>query len=105
MERICKKCGVTFEIPQAEMDYYKKKNMVVPRECPGCRGEVGEFNSYASSREDIKPRGYKRPYFIIGALVLAIVIALAIGYMSVNKSGERANSTPTEPEVTTEAAQ
>lgn len=37
MKRICKQCGKEFVLTDAEEDFYKKKNLTLPKRCKACR--------------------------------------------------------------------
>lgn len=37
MKRICKQCGKEFVLTDAELDFYKKKNLTLPKRCKACR--------------------------------------------------------------------
>lgn len=37
MKRTCKQCGKEFDLSQSEINYYKSKNLSVPKRCKDCR--------------------------------------------------------------------
>ena len=37
MKRICKQCGKEFVITQSEINFYKSKNLSIPKRCKECR--------------------------------------------------------------------
>ena len=37
MKRTCKQCGKEFFLSQSEIDFYKSKNLSIPKRCKGCR--------------------------------------------------------------------
>lgn len=37
MKRVCKQCGKEFEITPQEIQFYKKKNLSIPKRCKECR--------------------------------------------------------------------
>ncbi len=37
MKRVCKQCGKEFEIFQSEINFYKSKNLQLPKRCKECR--------------------------------------------------------------------
>lgn len=37
MQQICKQCGKTFTLTEAEMDFYRRKNLNLPKRCQACR--------------------------------------------------------------------
>ncbi|MEE1009378.1 MAG: zinc-ribbon domain containing protein [Agathobacter sp.] len=39
MRKTCKQCGEMFEISQSEIEFYKKKNLNIPKRCKKCREE------------------------------------------------------------------
>ncbi len=52
MKRICKQCGKEFALTQLEINFYKSKNLAIPKRCQECRAEnkaqkqAGETASY-----------------------------------------------------------
>ncbi|MCM1087814.1 MAG: zinc-ribbon domain containing protein [Muribaculaceae bacterium] len=39
MKCVCKQCGTTFELSEAEISFYRKKNLQLPKRCKECRQE------------------------------------------------------------------
>ncbi|MCM1145549.1 MAG: zinc-ribbon domain containing protein [Blautia sp.] len=39
MKCVCKQCGTTFELSEAEIDFYQKRNLQLPKRCKECRQE------------------------------------------------------------------
>lgn len=39
MKCVCKQCGTTFELSEAEIDFYRKRNLQLPKRCKECRQE------------------------------------------------------------------
>ena len=37
MKVICKQCGKEFELSNSEMEFYKSKNLELPKRCKECR--------------------------------------------------------------------
>ena len=37
MKRTCKQCGKEFELSQSEIQFYKSKNLNIPKRCKECR--------------------------------------------------------------------
>lgn len=37
MKRVCKQCGKEFELTQSEIQFYKSKNLNIPKRCQECR--------------------------------------------------------------------
>lgn len=90
MKLVCKQCGKEFELSQSEIDFYKSKNLHIPKRCKECRQankqkKGGKTHSYESAGMDTQNkyqalfnRNSARNSKLICA-VLIIAIFLAVG--------------------------
>ena len=50
MKRICKQCGAEFELSESEIQFYKSKNLSLPKRCKQCRNQnkqqTPSYNNY-----------------------------------------------------------
>ena len=78
MRVTCKQCGKSFELSQSEIDFYKKKNLSLPKRCKECR----EHNKAekAGKTQKVEQSGSSKPVI---CLVLAILVVACIlgGYV------------------------
>ena len=53
MKRICKDCGKEFELSSGEIQFYKSKNLTLPKRCKDCRNKKNENRNldYAEERK------------------------------------------------------
>ena len=56
MKVICKQCGKEFELSNSEMEFYKSKNLELPKRCKECR-ELNKQNG--RKKNDRKNDGQK----------------------------------------------
>ena len=56
MKVTCKQCGKEFELSNSEIDFYKSKNLELPKRCKECR-ELNKQNG--SKKNDRKNDGKK----------------------------------------------
>ncbi len=62
MKQKCKQCGKEFEMSQSEMDFYKNKNLDLPKRCSECReknkekGKLEDNNLPEKTLEDNPPK-------------------------------------------------
>ena len=60
MKRICKQCGMEFEITDAEISFYSSKKLALPKRCRDCRNENRMKAGYRFTEEDhIKEKNYE----------------------------------------------
>lgn len=87
MKRTCKQCGKEFELSQSEIQFYKSKNLNIPKRCKECReknkqrqqgqeklevqSDVGDGKAQATNY-----RRSKSLFIVIMAMLVAIVIGL-----------------------------
>ena len=58
MKRICKQCGVEFEISDSEIEFYKNKNLSLPKRCKQCRNKNKQINSpYITNNNNTQSQG------------------------------------------------
>ncbi len=87
MKKICKQCGKEFEITQSEIDFYKSRNLHIPKRCKSCR----DANKRTSdeSRQSYNHQTYSTPYesnntpnmgrlYLFGALAIGIALIAAV---------------------------
>lgn len=93
MKRICKQCGKEFELSQSEINFYKGKNLSIPKRCKDCRnankqkkGGLSEADKISKANEDVQSKtvtsyrlrnAQKRSGFAAGICILAITVVLA----------------------------
>lgn len=94
MKRTCIQCGKEFEITQSEINFYKSKNLQLPKRCKECRAEnKGKKNSQSAAdnssaskpqQAGAKPQtaaAAKKPFGskgIIGIIALIVVAVIAV---------------------------
>lgn len=93
MKRTCIQCGKEFEITQSEINFYKSKNLQLPKRCKECRAEnKGKKNSQsaADNSSASKPQqtskktqtsAAKKPFGskgIIGIIAFIVVAVIAV---------------------------
>lgn len=51
MNRTCVQCGKTFSLSESEINFYKSKNLDLPKRCKSCRdkNKNGEYRSYTAN--------------------------------------------------------
>lgn len=84
MKRTCVQCKKEFELPQSEINFYKSKNLHLPKRCKECR----ELNKGAKAiqseaqtvveRPQVKATRKKTP-IISGAIFLILALAMFLG--------------------------
>lgn len=93
MKRICKQCGKEFELSQSEINFYKEKNLSIPKRCRECRNAnkqkkdgLSETNKISKENKGAQEKAavsygsgnvHKRPGFAVGMCILAIAVVLA----------------------------
>ena len=93
MKKTCVQCGKEFEITQSEENFYKSKNLQLPKRCKECRAEnkgkkgsqSAADNSQASKPQQTSKKAQtsaaKKPFGskgIIGIIAFIVVAALAL---------------------------
>lgn len=84
MKRTCKQCGIDFEIKESEINYYKSKNLEIPKRCPECRQEnksknVNKVNDNISNINNSPNVSYaKFKYLIYGIICLVALIGFLV---------------------------
>lgn len=61
MKLTCKQCGKEFELSEAEINFYKSKNLHIPKRCEQCR-QANKKNKVASAKPYENPRMKGRSY-------------------------------------------
>ena len=86
MKKICKQCGKEFELTDSEIEYFKSKNLSVPKRCKACRDQ-----NKASKKDSMQVTGnythsYSRPSgsgfggkVLGGVAAVAVVLVILIG--------------------------
>ncbi len=63
MQANCKSCGESFEISDGEIEFYKKKNLDLPKRCKKCRENSKRSKGAAAYRGSArKNNGQAKPY-------------------------------------------
>ena len=85
MNRKCVQCGKVFTISDSELEFFKSKNLSIPKRCKECRDNNKALNN--ASQNKIKPsnnpNSYKSYYVKkpntanLTTIVMAVIIALA----------------------------
>lgn len=99
MRRTCKQCGKTFFINDSEINFYKSKNLTLPKRCKNCRKQNKQMKqvypetAISEKLDDKNPEQRpKRKIWPIVALLLVIIILISaffiMKHVSVNKSGD-----------------
>lgn len=57
MKRTCVQCGKEFELTNSEVDFYKKKNLNLPKRCQACREKNKQQNSKTQMRQPSSAAG------------------------------------------------
>lgn len=60
MKRTCVQCGKEFELTNSEVDFYKKKNLSLPKRCQACREKNKQQNGKTQMRQP-SPAAGSRP--------------------------------------------
>ena len=90
MKLICKQCGKEFELSESEINFYKSKNLHLPKRCKECRqenkqkknGRVQEYetpdmkNKYQSLSNSSSSRNNKLIYLVYAVLIIAILLSV-----------------------------
>lgn len=96
MKIVCKQCGATFELSDSEIDFYRKKNLHLPKRCKGCRQENRQKqgksvqgadnpnvkNAYRMEPKPVHRRSRKWLYGLAAVVVLALVYS--VGFLQPN---------------------
>lgn len=69
MKRICKQCGKEFELTSSEIEFYKGKNLELPKRCKECRDKKKQPNQISNP---MPLRGLKMPIITVIS-VLAVI--------------------------------
>lgn len=103
MKRICKQCGKEFELSDSEIQFYKSKNLNIPKRCKECRDRNKQKQPEATSlteeekqtaiAEEPRPAASNRQSRKPLAYMIAVffVIAVAIGSRLGNADQPAAN--------------
>ena len=76
MKFICKQCNKEFEITASEIEYFRRKNLNIPKRCKNCRELNRQSdNNYTHNSDKAKLINYKT---IIIILILVIVLILIV---------------------------
>ncbi len=57
MKRTCVQCGNEFELTNSEVDFYKKKNLSLPKRCQACREKNKQQNNKPQMRQSSSAAG------------------------------------------------
>lgn len=82
MKRICKQCGAEFTLSQAEIAFYRSKNLHLPKRCENCRRENKAKEGKEAVQQVVRPYHEKRSSGIkwwVAAAVVCALLAVGIG--------------------------
>lgn len=96
MKIVCKQCGATFELSDSEIEFYRKKNLHLPKRCKECRQENRQKqgksvqgadnpnikNTYRMRPKPAHSRSQKWLYGLAAVVVLALVYS--VGFLQQN---------------------
>lgn len=90
MRMTCKQCGKEFELPQSEIDFYKKKGLSIPKRCKDCRAKNNQEKAGGgqpvgqSGKQSADPRletGFLVKLIVGFATVIMIAIVALTTYL------------------------
>lgn len=96
MKIVCKQCGATFELSDSEIDFYRKKNLHLPKRCKECRQEnrkkqgksvQGADNPNVKNTYRMKPKPAHSRYrkWLYGlAAVVVLALVYSVGFLQPN---------------------
>lgn len=87
MKRTCKQCGKEFELSESEIQFYKNKNLNIPKRCKACRAKNKQSQQRQEKSEvqsdfgdgKAQATNYRRNkslFIVIIAMMAAVVIGL-----------------------------
>ena len=77
MQRNCVQCGKTFELSQSEIDFYKQKNLSLPKRCKACREQNKRQQGATKTKQPVNP-GKEKSSSVAKYPVLAAIIIFAM---------------------------
>lgn len=92
MKCTCKQCGKTFELSDSEIDFYKNKNLNLPKRCKECRqankqkrgslpygaDEREEYNQYSKERKQSDNKISRWLYVVMAVSILLIILGITV---------------------------
>ncbi len=81
MTKKCVQCGKSFTLTQSEVNFYKSKNLSIPKRCKDCR----EYNKTAkgSSQKNNRSSGQYKSYYVkqadsksLATVIIAVIVAV-----------------------------
>lgn len=96
MKIVCKQCGATFELSDSEIEFYRKKNLHLPKRCKECRQEnrkkqeksvQGADNPNVKNTYRMKPKPAHSRYrkWLYGlAAVVVLALVYSVGFLQPN---------------------
>lgn len=95
MKCVCKQCGKEFELSKSEIDFYRKKNLNLPKRCKECREKnkgrkVSADGSYVNQSGQLQygdtsggndNRTNKIAYILLAIAAIAFIALLALPYI------------------------
>lgn len=84
MKKVCKQCGKEFELSDSEIEYFKSKNLSIPKRCKECREQNKTGNQNNAQVMGNYTQSYNRPSGgnlggkIAGGVVAAVVLLVVI---------------------------
>lgn len=97
MKRTCKQCGIDFEIKESEINYYKSKNLEIPKRCPKCRQENKSKNLNSVNRNNYNMNksangsSAKYKYLIFGIICLIFFVGFLVSEFVLNDDSKTDN--------------
>lgn len=87
MKYICKQCGKEFELTESEIDFYKSKNLSLPKRCKECReknkGKMQLHTGHADER-----KGRRKNLSLITIIILLVISFVAHFGPNFGQSGD-----------------
>ena len=82
MKRTCKQCGKEFIITQSEINFYKSKNLSIPKRCKECRqsNKQQRENTEKTNGEVSYPNTSQAKKGSMPKIVTAVLAVLALVY-------------------------
>lgn len=91
VEKICKQCGKTFQLSDSELEFYKSKNLELPKRCKECRknNQITVEDKETKTEEKLLEKQTETPpkkshstiwNRILSTLVLLAVLAISAKY-------------------------
>ena len=103
MKRTCKQCGKEFVITQSEINFYKSKNLNIPKRCKDCRQKNKRRNETAEeTKSDISYQSPRKTQStpVTKAVTVALVVFALIYAVFFNDGSNSASDSATRSDYT-----